>query len=93
MSKVTVPAEEASSFTLNFSFDNGAGVSMDLTYPKDRAIAAIHAISQAGENKYLMGLLGTLRDDPSVAKHLSDAGLAFDDDKDWYDDEDEWDDD
>lgn len=91
MGKVTVPAEETGTFTLNFSFENGVGVEMRLTYPKDQAISAIHAINQAAEAKYLQGLLYELRNDPSVAKQLSNAGLAFDDDDDYYDDE-EWDD-
>lgn len=91
MGNITVPAEETGTFTLNFSFENGVGVEMQLTYPKDQAISAIHAISQAAEQKYLMGLLGQLRDDHRVAKRLEDSGLAFDDDEDYYDDE-EWDD-
>lgn len=89
MGAVTVPAEDTESFTLNFSFENGVGVDMELTYPTGQAIAAIHAITQAAEQRYLMGLLSELRDDPSVAKRLEDSGLDFDD-EDYYDEE--WDD-
>lgn len=78
---------ETSQFELEINFEHGEEVKIVCTYPKGKAIAAIHALRKMGTTQGIAGLLKANQDDPSVAESLVKAGISFDDD-----DDEDWDD-
>ena len=65
-------------FELDFSYGSGDKVTLTVEHPKGRAISAVRALTQLGEDGYATSLLKTLRDDPSVAEFLAEAGWEGD---------------
>lgn len=71
-------SEDRESFDLEFAYDKGVQVKMTLEYPEGKGITAIHAISQAGKQNYLLGVMEALQDDPTVRQALYEMGYDTD---------------
>lgn len=79
--KVTAPVD-TETFDLNITLETDESVKIQVHYPKGRGLVAIQALAKVSDNRYLYGLLSALRHDASVAAHLKEQHLGFDDEDD-----------